>query len=455
MEDEIEKISRKIAELERESKLDEERIESRIVKRYSEIEKECGEVYLDEEYTSLIREKQNIMDSTKNKIQQMKAQIQDIRERELEKVKTEYLTLVTQKEDIKEEINKDEKIVKESKLFKTREELKQEIVRLKKLGKKETDSEIIEYKRDIELISRELDKVEKKLYEKRTELNSINERLQEIERNGIQEQLVPKTDIQEEVQQEVQEDAKETVLSNKEAIEEDKKIEEIGDLKSIIKNIKVDYNFDSKISYVVSERGIYYNGVLQDEDELYDYIFDDKFEEEILRVLGEEKTQKFQEKYDPYIVAAILNNEFDWCGESEEYIENAKKDRVNKYYDLIINKNKSNDVQIQYDLKNVSWISRLLGKSKLSNAFVNEVKEYAYKSRGVADVFVDKITNFKFKINDFMMRKKHTIKYQIPENTEIAKKSWELPENYLKKLKKPNTPPQNYNKISRINDGRN
>ena len=169
MEDEIEKISSKIAELERESKLDEERIESRIVKRYYEIENECGEVYLDEEYTSLIREKQNIMDSTKNKIQQMKAQIQDIREQELEKVKTEYLTLVTQKEDIKEEINKDEKIVKESKLFKTREELKQEIVRLKKLGKKETDSEIIEYKRDIELISRELDKVEKNYMRK--ELN--------------------------------------------------------------------------------------------------------------------------------------------------------------------------------------------------------------------------------------------------------------------------------------------
>lgn len=455
MEDEIEKISSQIAELERESKLNEERIESSIVQRYSEIENECGEVYLDEKYTSLIREKQNIIDSTKNKIQQLKAQIQDIREQELEKVKTEYLTLVTQKEDIKEEINRDERIVKESKLFKTREELKQEIVRLKELGKKDTDSEIIEYQRDIELISRELDKVEKKLYEKRTELNSINERLQEIERNGIQEQLVPKTDIQEELQQEVQEDAKETVLSNKEPIEEDKKIEEIGDLKSIIKSIKVDYNFDSKISYVVSERGIYYNGVLQDEDELYDYIFDDKFEEEILRILGEEKTQKFQEKYDPYIVAAILNNEFDWCGESEEYIENAKKDRVNKYYDLIINKNKSNDVQIQYDLKNVSWISRLLGKSKLSNAFVNEVKEYAYKSRGVADVFVDKITNLKFKINDFMMRKKHTIKYQIPENTEIAKKSWKLPENYLKELNKSNTTPQNYSKISRISDGRN
>ena len=75
---------------------------------------------------------------------------------DLEKARMEYLELSREKVDIEREIEKDQTIIKESRLFKTRDELEKEITKLKSLGKTADDSEVREYERDIKLISKEL-----------------------------------------------------------------------------------------------------------------------------------------------------------------------------------------------------------------------------------------------------------------------------------------------------------
>lgn len=256
---------------------------------------------------------------------------------DLEKARMEYLELSREKVDIEREIERDETIIKESRLFKTRDELEKEITKLKSLGKTADDSEVREY-----------------------------------------------DDVY-------------------------------------------------AISYLVSNKGIYYNGLLQDEDELLDYIYEDEFDKEILKILGKEKALKFQEKYDPYIVAAILNNGFDWFEQDPNYIENAKSIRLNKYYNFIINKKANKDINIVYDLRGTSMLLSILGKNILNREFVKEAQEYAYKSRGFANVIVNKITSLKFRMYDVLPRRKKgilTIKYGIDEKNGNRKNNWKVRENY-------------------------
>ena len=80
---------------------------------------------------------------------------------------------------LEREIEKDETIIKESRLFKTRDELEKEITKLKSLGKTADDSEVREYERDIKLISKELKGVEERIETKRVKLNKVIQRLNE------------------------------------------------------------------------------------------------------------------------------------------------------------------------------------------------------------------------------------------------------------------------------------
>ena len=326
---------------------------------------------------------------------------------DLEKARMEYLELSREKVDIEREIEKDETIIKESRLFKTRDELEKEITKLKSLGKTADDSEVREYERDIKLISKELKGVEERIKTKRVKLNKVIKRLNELEENGEIIQSVKKS--------------------------ENVNDEEYNDLKSIIKKSRREYDDVYAISYLVSNKGIYYNGLLQNEDELLDYIYEDEFDKEILKILGKEKALKFQEKYDPYIVAAILNNGFDWFEQDPNYIENAKSIRLNKYYNFIINKKANKDINIVYDLRGTSMLLSILGKNILNREFVKEAQEYAYKSRGFANVIVNKITSLKFRMYDVLPRRKKgilTIKYGIDEKNGNRKNNWKVRENY-------------------------
>ena len=238
-------------------------------------------------------------------------------------------------------------------------------------------------------------------------LNKVIQRLNELEENGEIIQSVKKS--------------------------ENVNDEEYNDLKSIIKKSRREYDDVYAISYLVSNKGIYYNGLLQNEDELLDYIYEDEFDKEILKILGKEKALKFQEKYDPYIVAAILNNGFDWFEQDPNYIENAKSIRLNKYYNFIINKKANKDINIVYDLRGTSMLLSILGKNILNREFVKEAQEYAYKSRGFANVIVNKITSLKFRMYDVLPRRKKgilTIKYGIDEKNGNRKNNWKVRENY-------------------------
>lgn len=412
MENKIGEILEAITELKKETNEKLNDLENKINQRYSEIESEDGDIYLDEKYTSLVREQQEIMKNAENKIQEMNSKIQSIKHQlELENAKKEYLELSREKVAIEREIEKDETTIKESKLFKTRNELEKEIIKLKSLGKTSADSEVREYERDIQLISKELKGIEERIETKRVKLDNVTQRLNELAQNR---EIIPTT----------------------KQVENDND-EEYNDLRSVIKNSRREYDDVYSISYLVSNKGVYYNGLLQDEDELLDYISEDEFDKEMLKILGREKTLKLQEKYDPYIVAAILNNGFDWFGEDQKYIENAKSIRLNKYYNFIVNKKANKDINITYDLRGTSTLLNFFGKNILNREFVKEAKRYAYKSREFADVIVDKITSLKFKMYDILPRRKTetlTIKYGMDEANNSRKNNWKVQESYSTKI---------------------
>ena len=88
---------------------------------------------------------------------------------------------------MKEQISKDEKIIKESQLWQKREGLKQEIERLLKLGKSDDYIEIREYKSDIEKISKELAKIEeRKAAKKEKDFAKADAIRDELAAKGIQ-----------------------------------------------------------------------------------------------------------------------------------------------------------------------------------------------------------------------------------------------------------------------------
>ena len=119
--------------------------------------------------------------------------------------------------------------------------------------------------------------------------------------------------------------------------------------------------------------------------------------EMLIGELGEEKVDQVIDHGDPNIIAAILIS-----GETNEKVA---ADSVNKYHEAIFNpKAKENKMAIKYNLKNMSFISRLLGKCHLDEEEVKAIKDRAYEARNYAEIEAGPLTKLGFKIRDMIDR---------------------------------------------------
>ena len=119
--------------------------------------------------------------------------------------------------------------------------------------------------------------------------------------------------------------------------------------------------------------------------------------EMLIGELGEEKVDQVIDHGDPNIIAAILI--------SGEMNEKVAADSVNKYHEAIFNpKAKENKMAIKYNLKNMSFISRLLGKCHLDEEEVKAIKDRAYEARNYAEIEAGPLTKLGFKIRDMIDR---------------------------------------------------
>lgn len=157
-------------------------------------------------------------------------------------------------------------------------------------------------------------------------------------------------------------------------------------------------NKENKVNIEVSASGIRINGKSVDEEELNELLNekDEQVQDSLDAVLGMTKALELNEKGDLMVIASLMVGE-DMMGETV-------KSRLNKYYDLINNPDKKEEskMKLTYNLKNMSFVSRLLGKCKLDKDTVKEIKENAYNSRAYADIEAGILTKLSFKIKDML-----------------------------------------------------
>lgn len=157
---------------------------------------------------------------------------------------------------------------------------------------------------------------------------------------------------------------------------------------------------DDKLNVEVFAKGVRVNGEkvsVEDINKLCNGKHWHIIKEMLIGELGEEKVDQVIDHGDPNIIAAILI--------SGEMNEKVAADSVNKYHEAIFNpKAKENKMAIKYNLKNMSFISRLLGKCHLDEEEVKAIKDRAYEARNYAEIEAGPLTKLGFKIRDMIDR---------------------------------------------------
>ena len=157
---------------------------------------------------------------------------------------------------------------------------------------------------------------------------------------------------------------------------------------------------DDKLNVEVFAKGVRVNGEkvsVEDINKLCNGKHWHIIKEMLIGELGEEKVDQVIDHGDPNIIAAILI--------SGEMNEKVAADSVNKYHEAIFNpKAKENKMAIKYNLKNMSFISRLLGKCHFDEEEVKAIKDRAYEAKDYAEIEAGPLTRLGFKIRDMIDR---------------------------------------------------
>ena len=157
---------------------------------------------------------------------------------------------------------------------------------------------------------------------------------------------------------------------------------------------------DDKLNVEVFAKGVRVNGEkvsVEDINKLCNGKHWHIIKEMLIGELGEEKVDQVIDHGDPNIIAAILI--------SGEMNEKVAAGSVNKYHEAIFNpKAKENKMAIKYNLKNMSFISRLLGKCHFDEEEVKAIKDRAYEAKDYAEIEAGPLTRLGFKIRDMIDR---------------------------------------------------
>lgn len=157
---------------------------------------------------------------------------------------------------------------------------------------------------------------------------------------------------------------------------------------------------DDKLNVEVFAKGVRINGEEVSAENINELCNGEQWheiKEKLINELGEEKVDEVINHGDSNIIAAILIR-----GEMDEKVV---ADSVNKYHEAIFNpKAKENKMAIKYNLKNMSFISRLLGKCHFDEEEVKAIKDRAYEARDYAEIEAGPLTRLGFKIRDMIDR---------------------------------------------------
>lgn len=489
MNEEIKNISEEIKSIVNELVNTTAKFDKLIDERYNEIVEEGGDAYIDEQYNSLNNQKQSEVDELKVKLEKLvnkkvalekeieadqeeRKQLEADKEKRLEELSNKINSRIDMLQDSGEDIYLDEELtsmqleygkIKEEKIITQREkaeiEKAKEVEEKRRIQKEKEAKELeeakhnyIDLKNDKVQYEEELARLEKAKAENGTyqrlkqEKEMLDEELKKLKKDSV-EYKECSTDIEKISKELMGHDAE--ILFKKEQIEKAKlNIEELenkyGKEVFLIHPVKIarkDKQVPApvpapvqsgtsqdakKFTYKVSADGIYYNSELITPDELkerMDVLYSGKYDEKYSVIVNE----LLEKGNDEHLIGLILSdNKLDQkqryerlVAYKESLLDAEEKDKAGK-----------ENVQTEYDLRNTSFISRIMGKCKYSAEFIKILKETAYKNRNNVNtkVEVGPLTKLQFKIREAIERSS-TLKIEAQNSNRAVEKSTATSQN--------------------------
>ena len=448
MEEELKKLQEEVNELRNELKKNQDIINQRINARMNTLEQENGDIYSDEEIVNLNLSSQAIERNVNNKLKQLQMQIDEITEFEdgkkvriddiskkinnrmeqlykegysysdvfidaeiqdlqaqiekikeekmlskieLQSAKQEYQDYKKDKQKLEKEIEEIDKTEIPQHLLEEKKQLEEEIKKLKARGRDENDPEIMEYQSDITKINEELEKGMQKSKDKKTKLAKIVKKMGELEEKYGKDKL-------DEPDKKIEKNSNQTNIQNQTTTAQPQ-INPQQQTQVAQTTVQPQTNPQQQTQTAQTTVQPQTNPQQQTQTAQTTVQPQTNPPQSAQPTQTNDSTQKTNEE-DKKEYEIFFNKDGIWCDGKWMDIK-----KIDNLQDLVKNAKqtlKDRDVKLNFDLRGMSLVSRLLKQTSLNSEQVKKIKDLAYENRGKAEIIHGLLTKQGFMLKDFI-----------------------------------------------------
>ena len=465
MEEELKKLQDQVNELKSELKKNQDIINKRINERMATIEQDNGDIYTDEEIVNLNLSSQTIERNVNKKLQQLQTQIAEITEFEdgkkvkideitkkindrmeqlykdgysysdvyldseiqklqeeidkikqekmiskveLQSAKQEYQDYKKDKQKLEKEIEEIDKTEIPQHLLEEKKQLEEEIKKLKARGRDENDPEIMEYQSDITKINEELEKGMQKSKDKKTKLAKIVKKMGELEEKYGKDKL-------DEPDKKIEKNSNQTNIQNQTTTAQP----QINPQQQTqVAQTTVQPQTNPQQQTQTAQTTVQPQTNPQQQTQVAQTTVQPQINPQQQTQVAQttvqpqtnspqsaqptqtnDSTQKTNEE-DKKEYEIFFNKDGIWCDGKWMDIK-----KIDNLQDLVKNAKqtlKDRDVKLNFDLRGMSLVSRLLKQTSLNSEQVKKIKDLAYENRGKAEIIHGLLTKQGFMLKDFI-----------------------------------------------------
>ena len=465
MEEELKKLQDQLNELKSELKKNQDIINKRINERMAIIEQDNGDIYTDEEIVNLNLSSQTIERNVNKKVQQLQTQIAEITEFEdgkkvkidgitkkindrmeqlyrdgysysdvyldseiqklqeeidkikqekmiskveLQSAKQEYQDYKKDKQKLEKEIEEIDKTEIPQHLLEEKKQLEEEIKKLKARGRDENDPEIMEYQSDITKINEELEKGMQKSKDKKTKLAKIVKKMGELEEKYGKDKLdepdkkIEKNSNQTNIQNQTttaqpQINPQQQTQVAQTTVQPQTNPQQQTQTAQTTAQPQTNPQQQTQVAQTTVQPQI--NPQQQTQVAQTTVQPQTNSPQSAQPTQTNDSTQKTNEE-DKKEYEIFFNKDGIWCDGKWMDIK-----KIDNLQDLVKNAKqtlKDRDVKLNFDLRGMSLVSRLLKQTSLNSEQVKKIKDLAYENRGKAEIIHGLLTKQGFMLKDFI-----------------------------------------------------
>ena len=465
MEEELKKLQDQVNELKSELKKNQDIINKRINERMATIEQDNGDIYTDEEIVNLNLSSQTIERNVNKKLQQLQTQIAEITEFEdgkkvkideitkkindrmeqlykdgysysdvyldseiqklqeeidkikqekmiskveLQSAKQEYQDYKKDKQKLEKEIEEIDKTEIPQHLLEEKKQLEEEIKKLKARGRDENDPEIMEYQSDITKINEELEKGMQKSKDKKTKLAKIVKKMGELEEKYGKDKLdepdkkIEKNSNQTNIQNQTTTAQPQTNPQQQTQVAQTTVQPQTNpqqQTQTAQTTVQPQTNPQQQTQVAQTTVQPQTNPQQQTQTAQTTVQPQTNSPQSAQPTQTNDSTQKTNEE-DKKEYEIFFNKDGIWCDGKWMDIK-----KIDNLQDLVKNAKqtlKDRDVKLNFDLRGMSLVSRLLKQTSLNSEQVKKIKDLAYENRGKAEIIHGLLTKQGFMLKDFI-----------------------------------------------------